>query len=174
MSLLCSNNTWSKIISCVLEYCHRPQTWFELVQHDLQSRKSKWEKTSHFWGKHGCKWKTYFKLDTFTDTCACTCTPKTRLNYNNCQLLLLNTYWLGSLHSSWCLTFLAGLSVLLSHWKQQNLHFHPSTEKLMQFLGTESHMSRQVDIKADESPTQADESPTLSYPRRHSPSLSHR
>lgn len=39
----------------------------------------------------------------------------------------------------------------------------------MQFLATESHMSRQIDIKAEESTTPADESPTLGYPKRHSP-----
>lgn len=155
-------------ISCVLEYCQRPQRWFELVQCDLQSRKSKWQKALPSEGNMDVKEKLTLNWK-HSQTHVHAHAPVT---YSNCQLLLLNRYWLGSFHSSWCLTLLGGLSVLLSHWKQQNLHFYPSTEKLMQFLGTQSHMSRQIDIKADDSPTQADESPTLSYPRRHSPSLS--
>jgi len=51
----------------------------------------------------------------------------------------------------------------LSHWKHQILHFNPSTENLMQFFDSMSHMHGQIDIKAGESAN-------LSYPRRHLPS----
>lgn len=70
-------------------------------------------------------------------TCACTWTPHMRLNYSNSELLLLNRYWLGGFHSSWWLTFLAGLSICVTfsvkaaksslqskHWKTNVVSWH--------------------------------------------------